>query len=147
MLFRSTLYKPRINLNEEPIIISKVNISKTNIDIVKKGMQEVLHGKKGTARSAIYGDGKIDFKMGGKTGTAQVYSTHGVKDKETMDNMPKHLKDHAMFIGFAPFENPTIVISVVVENGESGSRIAAPIATELAKHYIKNKTKSEIKEL
>lgn len=142
-----TLYKPRINLNEEPIIISKVNISKTNIDIVKKGMQEVLHGKKGTARAAIYGDGKIDFKMGGKTGTAQVYSTHGVKDKETMDNMPKHLKDHAMFIGFAPFENPTIVISVVVENGESGSRIAAPIATELAKHYIKNKTKSEIKEL
>lgn len=132
-----TLYKPRINLNEELVVLNKININPVNVNYVKEGMADVLHGKKGTARAAIYGDGKIDFRMGGKTGTAQVYSTHGVKDKEIMENMPKHLKDHAMFTAFAPFDNPQIVIAVVVENGESGSRIAAPMATKLARHYIK----------
>lgn len=138
LLNGGTLYKPRLNLNEEIVINDKINLNKANVEEVKKGLADVLHGKQGTARMAIYGDKKINFRMGGKTGTAQVYSTHGVKDKETMDNMPKHLKDHAMFVGFAPYDNPKIVIAVVVENGESGSRVAAPVAVEMARYYVEN---------
>ena len=140
-----SMYKPKLRLNDAPILVDKINISKESVNYVKNGLSDVLHGKYGTARMAIYGEKKINFKMGGKTGTAQVYSTHGVKDKEEMANKPKHLQDHALFTGFAPFENPEIVISVVVENGESGSKTAAPMAVEIARYYMKMKAeKSEL---
>ncbi len=131
-----TKYKPRLSEGEEVKILDKVNFNKENVDIIKRGMREVMHGKKGTARAAVSGKNKIDFEMGGKTGTAQVYSTHGQKDAKAMAEKPKHLKDHALFVGFAPFEKPEIVVAVIVENGEHGSSTASPIAVALMKKYL-----------
>jgi penicillin-binding protein 2 len=95
-------------------------------------MVEVVHGSRGTARHV----GKnLPFKMAGKTGTAQVF---GIKQDEKYDakTIDKKLHDHALFIAFAPAKKPEIVIAVVVENGGSGSKAAAPIARKLIDYYF-----------
>ena len=91
-------------------------VSEKTFDIVRQGMYRVVHGNKGTARIVGY----KDIKAAGKTGTAQ--NPHG--------------DHHAWFIGFAPFDNPKIAICILVENGGSGSRVAAPIARLIIKNYF-----------
>ena len=76
------------------------------------------------------------IEFAGKTGTAQVYNIDNGKTGT------KSLQDHALFISFAPFESPEIIVSVIVDNGGSGSSIAAPIARDIINFYFKNiKTK------
>jgi penicillin-binding protein 2 len=101
-------------------------------DEVIGGMIEVVHGERGTARRVGAGTA---YHFAGKTGTAQLFSIaqdEVAKNEET----PKHLRDHALFIAFAPTENPQIAIAVVVENGGSGSGTAAPIARVLLDYYL-----------
>ncbi|MBN2864559.1 MAG: penicillin-binding protein 2 [Thiotrichales bacterium] len=102
-----------------------------NWERVVKAMKDVMHGSKGTARR----HGKdLPFKMAGKTGTAQVF---GLNDGDyNADELAKRLHDHALFIGFAPLENPKIAVAVIVENGGSGSGTAAPKAVEVIKAYL-----------
>ena len=92
-----------------------------------KGMVEVVNGARGTARASGRG-ARVQFA--GKTGTAQVF---GIAQDEELeeDEIPEHLRDHALFIAFAPVDAPEIAIAIVVENGGSGSRTAAPIARRL----------------
>ncbi len=101
-------------------------------DYVIKGMQNVVHGKKGTARKIGQG---IAYQMAGKTGTAQVKS---IAQNETYreEDTEKKFRDHSLYIGFAPLENPKIAIAVVIEHGGSGSRTAAPIARKLIDYYL-----------
>lgn len=138
-----TKYRPRLTEFEDIEVMDKVNFNPENVNIIKAGMKEVMHGKRGTARGAITGKNKIDFEMGGKTGTAQVYSTHGVKDTKAMAEKPKYLKDHALFIGFAPFDKPEIVVAIIVENGEHGSTTSSPIAIALMKKYLEKEAPPE----
>lgn len=98
----------------------KVDIDKKYFDIVKEGMFDVVQGE-GTARN-IRTPG---LNIAGKTGTAQ--NPHG--------------KDHAQFIGFAPFEDPKIAVAVIVENVGYGSTYAAPIALKVIKAYLRFKDK------
>ncbi len=101
-------------------------------EAVIDSMVEVVHGKRGTARHIGKG---LPFKMAGKTGTAQVF---GIKQDEKYDakTLAKKLHDHALFIAFAPVDAPEIVIAIVVENGGSGSRTAAPIARKIIDQYF-----------
>jgi penicillin-binding protein 2 len=101
-------------------------------EAVIDSMVEVMHGKRGTARHT--GEG-LPFKAAGKTGTAQVF---GIKQDEKYDaeTLEKKLHDHALYIAFAPADKPEIAIAVVVENGGSGSKTAAPIARKLIDHYF-----------
>jgi penicillin-binding protein 2 len=73
--------------------------------------------------------------MAGKTGTAQVFSIaqDAEYDEETV---PENLRDHSLFVAFAPVENPQIVLAVIVENGGGGSITAAPIARQLIDSYL-----------
>ena len=99
---------------------------------VIQGMVDVVHGAHGTARHSGLG---AAYRFAGKTGTAQLFSIaqdENVKNEET----PKHLRDHALFIAFAPIEDPEIAVAVVVENGGSGSRTAAPIARQILDYYL-----------
>ena len=94
-------------------------------------MKKVVHGTWGTARATGWG---MKFKMAGKTGTAQVF---GIAQDEEYDEetVAKKLRDHGLFIGFGPVENPVLAVAVVAENGEHGSKMA-PISRELIKRYM-----------
>lgn len=87
--------------------------------------------KVGTAR-AVFADAPYD--AGGKTGTAQVYSLRGQKYVEA--DVAERLRDHSWFIGFAPAENPSIAIAVLVENGGFGSQSAAPVARKVLDFHM-----------
>ena len=112
--------------------VKKLNISTKNIEIIKRGMFEVVNGAGGTAGRAKFNvDGA---KMGGKTGTTQVRRI-SMKERASGiirdDNLPWRLRNHALFIGFTPIDNPQYAVAVVVEHGSSGSGVAAPIAGKI----------------
>ncbi|MBS8241945.1 penicillin-binding protein 2 [Marinobacter lipolyticus] len=93
-------------------------------EFVVDAMAEVMHGTRGTARRAASG---APYRMAGKTGTAQVFSL--AEDEEyDEEEIRERLRDHALFVGFAPVDDPQIAVSVIVENGGSGSGTAAPVA-------------------
>ncbi len=121
----------------EQIPIKKIS----NWDKVIQAMEDVMHGKKGTARR--HGRG-LPFKMAGKTGTAQVFSLN--QGKYVAEEIDKKLHDHSLFIGFAPVDNPKIAVAVIVENGGSGSKTAAPMAVKLIQEYLKDKLDIPVEE-
>jgi len=96
-------------------------------DAVFQGLEAVVYGASGTAR-AIASD--LPVRMAGKTGTAQVFGRPDDVDEgqREQDDLPRHLRNHALFMGFAPVEAPRLAISVVVEHGGGGSAVAAPVA-------------------
>ena len=105
-----------------------------HLDIVKKAMWRVVNDKGVGTASRLKKVKNIEFA--GKTGTAQVYNL----DKGKTGT--KRLQDHALFISYAPFETPEIVVTVVVENGGGGSSTAAPIARDIIEYYMDNKPTS-----
>ncbi|MEM7047913.1 MAG: penicillin-binding protein 2 [Pseudomonadota bacterium] len=100
--------------------------------LVTHAMNEVTSGERGTARGAQAQDPR--YRFGGKTGTSQVRSI-SLSERETGvlkdDEVPWALRDHALFVGFAPQDAPRLVASVIVDHGGSGSSVAAPIAGAL----------------
>lgn len=105
-----------------------------NWDLMFNSMRKVMHYSKGTA----YGSGRgAKYKIAGKTGTAQVKA---IKQDETYDeeNTALRHRDHGLFIGFAPIDDPQIAIAVIVENGGSGSSAAAPLARKIFDAYLLN---------
>jgi len=97
--------------------------SSANWDIVREGMHRVVHGEKGTARAIRPESG---YEMAGKSGTSQVAAQ--AADEDMDETTAAHLRHHALFIAYAPYQNPSIVVAAVVEHGGGGSREAAPVA-------------------
>lgn len=97
-----------------------------------EGMHQVVKGEHGTARATGLG---ARYEYVGKTGTAQLFK---IAQDRTVRNedVIKRLRDHALFVAFAPIENPEIALGIIVENGESGSKAAAPIARRLLDYYF-----------
>lgn len=100
-------------------------------NLVRAAMEEVVHGQKGTARAIA----PANYRIAGKTGTAQVYAI-AQEEEYDAEALEERLRDHALFIAFAPADNPTIAISVIVENGGSGSATAAPVARKVLDVYF-----------
>ncbi|MBO6850580.1 MAG: penicillin-binding protein 2 [Marinobacter sp.] len=96
-------------------------------EFVVDSMAEVMHGTKGTARGAARG---APYRMAGKTGTAQVFSLAEDEEYEE-EEVRERLRDHALFVGFAPLDDPQIAVAIIVENGGSGSGTAAPVGRAL----------------
>src|SRR3990167_4033172 len=96
------------------------------------GMQQVMHGARGTARKV--GDSAV-YRIAGKSGTAQVVA---IKQGEKYDRskVQERHRDHALFVAFAPADNPQIAVSVMVENGESGSGVAAPVVKQVMDAWL-----------
>ena len=125
--------KPRILRGEyENLFFPQINVDTRYLNLVKRGMFSVVNKPNGTGKTAafIY-NGK---QMAGKTGTTQVKRItreerlHGVIKQE---NLPWKYRNHALFVGYAPFKNPRFAVSVVIEHGMSGSSAAGPIARDL----------------
>lgn len=103
-----------------------------NWDKMFEAMRKVISSPKGTARGL---QSRLEFPIAGKTGTAQVV---GIKQNAKYDSkaLRERLRDHALFIAFAPIDDPQIAMAVIVENGESSGRTAAPIAQTLINFYL-----------
>ncbi|MBL1378745.1 penicillin-binding protein 2 [Zobellella iuensis] len=101
-------------------------------DVGLAGMYRVVHGSEGTARRAF---ADTPYKAGGKSGTAQVFSL-AENQQYDHDNTKEHLRDNALFVAFAPYQNPEVVVSVVLENAGGGSSNAAPVARALLDLYM-----------
>jgi penicillin-binding protein 2 len=101
-------------------------------DSIAAAMIEVVHGEKGTARLT---GRDARYKIAGKTGTAQVRSMAPGEEYDEKQT-PEHLRDHALFIAYAPADDPQIALAVIVENGGHGSSAAAPIARKLMDQYL-----------
>lgn len=96
-------------------------------DAVLAGMRAVVHGRRGTARAIA---SLLPVEIGGKTGTSQVFS-RPADDELAPEDLPWFLRNHALFIAFAPFDQPRIAIAVVAEHGGSGAAVAAPVAARV----------------
>jgi len=141
---RGTRYKPRLvaatqnTLSGERTMYPAKRLAdirladEGNWDVVFAGMHAVMQGSRGTARAVGM---NAKYEMAGKSGTAQVFSI-AQEEEYVEEEIDVRLRDHALFVSFAPLDNPRIAVAVVVENGSSGSRVAAPIARKIMDEYL-----------
>ncbi|MDD1627933.1 MAG: penicillin-binding protein 2 [Methylococcaceae bacterium] len=109
-----------------------IPLKPNNIDTIIAAMVNVVHSAHGTAKGI---NQNISYQIAGKTGTAQVL---GIKQnaKYNENDIDIKFRDHALFISFAPADNPKIAVAVVVENGGHGGSVAAPIAGQVIKQFL-----------
>ncbi len=112
----------------------KIAVKQSDIDIIKRAMEAVVTN--GTASKLFIG---APYLAAGKTGTAQVYSLQGANYRGHAT--AEHLRDHALFIAFAPAEQPKIALALIVENGGWGAESAGPIARRVLDYYLVGKNK------
>ena len=137
---RGDIIKPRLveEIDESPTeleSLGKINLKdETNWEKIEKSMIEVINSPNGTANNIK--DSR--YVIAGKTGTAQIKSYEDQEYEDIREN--PFFRDHALFVGYAPIPDPELLILVIIENGESGSRVAAPIAKAGFDYYL---TKNE----
>ncbi|MCO7513316.1 penicillin-binding protein 2 [Pseudomonas guariconensis] len=121
--------KPPVDENPMEDIVLR---DKSDWAKVTHGMEQVMHNARGTARKAALG---AQYRIAGKSGTAQVVA---IKQGEKYDRnkLQERHRDHALFVAFAPAESPKIVVAVMVENGESGSGVAAPVVRQVMDAWL-----------
>ncbi|MFQ5535049.1 MAG: penicillin-binding protein 2 [Sphingomonadales bacterium] len=115
-----------------------MGVSARTLDLMHKAMNLVTKSPGGTAHGSQVV--RPDFSFGGKTGTAQVRRISKQEREAGLrknEEKPWQERDHAMFVGYAPAEQPRYVVAVVVEHGGGGSRIAAPIARDILAETVK----------
>jgi penicillin-binding protein 2 len=139
---KGKLIVPKLNKNleikkekkikeKENFLTNEINIE--DWDIIREAMFKVVNQNNGTAYWATKNKKN---NIAGKTGTVQVYSLSQDTDIREEEDVPEHLKDHSLYIGFAPKDNPEIVIATVIENVGSGSAFAAPISNQIINYYL-----------
>jgi len=139
--FRPTLLRARMDpISRDSEFVDPQPLGRVAVDDdqqwdrVISAMNAVMQGQRGTAR-AVGRD--APFTMAGKSGTAQVFTVAQDEEYEA-EELEERMRDHALFIAFAPLEDPLIAVAVIVENGESGSRTAAPIARAVIDAYLED---------
>ncbi len=117
----------------EPKVLSRVDLkSQDYFNIVINAMKDVVNGPHGTARRSGIG---AKYLIAGKTGTAQVIGLDPGQ-RYNAESIAKRFRDHALFIAFAPVDDPKIAVAVIAENGGGGSHTAAPIARKVMDYYL-----------
>jgi penicillin-binding protein 2 len=130
---------PLVATKTRPIKNVPIN-DEANWKIIVKAMKNVVYGLHGTARGINH---NLKYTIAGKTGTSQVFgiAQDAVYKKE---DIAKKLQDHALFVGFAPIENPRIAVALIVENGGGGGSVAAPIVRKVMDQYLLNRVDEKI---
>lgn len=108
------------------------NVPQKYWNIAKQGMHLVNTGARGTARRAFFG---AKYESAGKSGTAQVFGL-SENEKYNADELAEHLRDHALYTSFAPFDDPKAVVTVVLENAGGGSSHGAPVARKIFDYLL-----------
>lgn len=127
---------PRIvhSIGGQPVDLPQaepLGLDATNLRSIRDGMSDVMNSQRGTAFSARVADETM--VLAGKTGTSQVRNITAAERARGVvsnDDLPWNRRDHALYVGYAPFDNPKYAVSVVVEHGGGGSAVAAPIARD-----------------
>lgn len=112
-----------------------IPLKRQNIDQLFQAMTNVVHSARGTAKVIAK---NIDYQIAGKTGTAQVF-TIKQEEKYNEEAIDFKMRDHALFMAFAPVHDPQIAIAVVAEHGGHGGSVAAPIAGAIIDAYLRPK--------
>jgi penicillin-binding protein 2 len=117
----------------EPQLVRELQLRPEYVAVIKQAMAGV--NTEGTAARSFAG---AQYTSGGKTGTAQVF---GLKagEKYEEEKVDERLRDHSLYIAFAPLEGPKIALAVLVENGGFGARTAAPIARTVLDYFLLGK--------
>lgn len=122
----------RIDGKDDTPKFKKLAISRASLDVIRDGMNQVTNEHGGTAYRARISEKGME--MSGKTGTAQVRRiSKAEREMRVLKNheRPWRERDHALFVGYAPSDDPRYAVAVVVEHGGGGSKVAAPIARDL----------------
>jgi len=118
-----------------PKVTGKIDIRPEYFEIIKTALKGVVHDQHGTGSRARL----KDVMVAGKTGTAQVVAIKKTEEPDISEaNIPVHHRDHAWFVAAAPSEKPRIALAVLIEHGGHGGSVAAPIAAEMIKLYLKS---------
>jgi penicillin-binding protein 2 len=115
-----------------PVEVARADISEKTLHFIQEALMGAVNDPHGTGWACAL----KDFKVAGKTGTAQVIKMAQDFKKGDMDRMPLKFKDHAWFVAYAPFEDPIIAVVVLVEHGGYGGAAAAPIAKRVIEKYL-----------
>ncbi|MGE8602184.1 penicillin-binding protein [Bordetella trematum] len=115
----------------------RIPLKQANVDVIKNAMADVV--RVGTARRAFVG---TKYQAAGKTGTAQVFSLRGGQYRAAA--LQERLRDHALFMGFAPVDNPQIAVALIVENAGWGASAAAPVAREIFDYWLSPQRQDKI---
>jgi penicillin-binding protein 2 len=119
---------------QPPVVLDEVQLSDANWDAVFAGMAEVMRPDgRGTGKTLSK---NADYLMAGKSGTAQVVGMAQDAKYDSATLLERH-RDHALFIAFAPLDDPQIAVGIIVENGEHGSTAAGPVARYVFDAYLK----------
>lgn len=121
------------SVSSEPVEPIRLKDSR-HWDIVNEAMEQVVHGPRGTAHYSMGRD--LTYRMAGKTGTSQVRGMAQDEAAPNMEDVEYRYRDHALFVGFAPADDPQIAVSVLAEHGGSGGSVAAPIARKVIDAYL-----------
>ena len=109
-----------------------LGINPAHLRVVQEGMYNVVNSAAGTAKGAAI---RIPgFAMAGKTGTSQVRRISAAERQAGViknEHLPWERRDHALFIGYAPYERPRYAVAVIIEHGGAGSKAAAPVARDI----------------
>jgi penicillin-binding protein 2 len=147
-----TRYSPRLLYAIKPAGLERAKRIKAPVEMqvpvkdptdwqaVLDGMDRVVNGPRGTARGVAV---DAHFRTAGKTGTAQVYQLAANKEYKSSE-VAQHLRDHALFIAFAPVQAPRIAIAVIVEHGGGGSTAAAPVARATLDAWLDQELEREV---
>ncbi|MBF0155764.1 MAG: penicillin-binding protein 2 [Magnetococcales bacterium] len=130
-----TLRRPTLVWNDkggQTEIVEHGQINRHHLSLIREGLEEVVHGARGTGRKARSEFGRV----AGKTGTSQVVRGKRAADGKALNASNPLYQDHALFVAFAPVDDPAIAISVIVENGGHGGSTAAPVAKRVIDLYL-----------
>lgn len=129
-----------VPIEQKPPMILKDEV---NWDIVLDALYGTVNRSHGTAHSAFK---STSYVSAGKTGTAQLFSV--AQDEEYVaDDVNEYLRDNAMYIGYAPYDNPQISIAIAIENAGGGSSNAAPLARQVMDYYFDERSQANTNEL
>ena len=112
----------------------RITENANNLRVIQEGMEMTVNGPGGTARVMSVG---APYRIAGKTGTAQVVNRRAMAVNPK--SLPLHQRHRALFVGYAPAEDPTIAVAVMVEGGGYGAATAAPIARKIFDAYLLGK--------
>ena len=137
-------WEGNILLQPQPKVVRQLDYSVADLNAVREGLVAVVNSPRGTGKAAYLDD----ITVAGKTGTSQVVrrKSDEEEEEEINDEVPYRFRPHALFVAYAPAENPEIAVAVVVEHGQSGGRAAGPIARSIIQRYHELKQQAAAKQ-